>query len=341
MDGLFSEILYRIEKNEATVLVSIIADHGSAPRGTGSQMLVGEKGRLWGTVGGGAGEMRSVERCTEVLRDKKSQKHTFYLHRNSVEDIGSVCGGDVTVWFEYVEPSEIWVQIAHEALLCIEQNRPAYLCLSLTGQKPALMAVDGTALVGEKPTENPNSGENAALQGDWFFMPLGMAHRAILFGAGHVTRALVPVLQSVGFRVVVFDDRPEYTDPADFPGAIVICGDFLRIEKDLTICDSDFVAVMTSGHKHDLDAELFTLREGHFAYLGVIGSRAKIASVNARLLDEGITKEQIDRVHTPIGTAIKAVTPAEIAVSIAGEMICVRATLREGNGDGMHHRCPV
>ena len=77
-----------------------------------------------------------------------------------------------------------------------------------------------------------------------------------------------------------------------------------------------------------------------FRSIGVIGSRAKTASVNARLREAGISEAAIASVHTPIGTAIKAVTPEEIAVSIAGEMICVRATRREAAGE-VHHGCPM
>lgn len=88
--------------------------------------------------------------------------------------------------------------------------------------------------------------------------------------------------------------------------------------------EEDFVVIMTNGHMHDFQVEEQILR-GAFAYVGVIGSRTKTASVNQRLREAGIPEESIAQVHTPIGTAIRAVTPAEIAVSIAGEMILCRA----------------
>ena len=82
--------------------------------------------------------------------------------------------------------------------------------------------------------------------------------------------------------------------------------------------EEDFVVIMTNGHMHDFQVEEQILR-GPFAYVGVIGSRTKTASVNRRLREAGIPEESIAQVHTPIGTAIQAVTPAEIAVSIAGQ----------------------
>jgi len=160
----------------------------------------------------------------------------------------------------------------------------------------------------------------------------------VIFGAGHIARALIPLLRSVEFRPVVYDDRPALADPAAFPDAErVVCGDFRNIAGTLPLSPEDYVVVMTSGHLHDLEIQEQILRQ-ELAYVGVIGSRAKIAAVNARLREAGISEEKLCTVHTPVGTPIKAVTPAEIAVSIAGEMIYERACRREAPA---HHACPM
>ena len=96
---------------------------------------------------------------------------------------------------------------------------------------------------------------------------------------------------------------------------------------------------MTSGHSFDFAIERQVLM-GHFAYVGVIGSRSKTASVNKKLHEAGVSEEKTALVHTPSGTAIRAVTPAEIAVSIAGEMILERAIAREGAAK-LSHACPM
>ena len=115
--------------------------------------------------------------------------------------------------------------------------------------------------------------------------------------------------------------------------------DLDRVTETVPIGEEDYVVVMTNGHSHDFAVQEQVLR-GKYAYIGVIGSRAKTASVNARLREAGISEAAIASVHTPIGTAIKAVTPEEIAVSIAGEMICVRATRWENAGVVLHG-CPM
>ena len=118
----------------------------------------------------------------------------------------------------------------------------------------------------------------------------------------------------------------------------MVC-DYDNIAESVTLTAEDYVVVMTNGHSGDLIIEEQVLRSPH-AYLGVVGSRSKIAFVNKTLMDRGIPEEALKAVHTPIGTPIRAVTPAEIAVSILGEVILCRAEIREGEMPA-HHGCPM
>nr|WP_302141113.1 XdhC family protein [uncultured Schaedlerella sp.] len=172
-------------------------------------------------------------------------------------------------------------------------------------------------------------------------MPLPVQDRAVIFGGGHCTQALVPVLSRIDFRITVIDNRPELSLPKLFPEAeAVLCGDYFHISDYLNLTPSDYVVVMTNGHTHDFDV-LRQVLQNPPAYVGVIGSRRKTAFVNQKLLEYGIDKEVLSRVHAPIGTAIKAVTPEEIAVSIAGEMIYERALLREAREIRTAQGCPM
>ena len=145
----------------------------------------------------------------------------------------------------------------------------------------------------------------------------------VVFGGGHVAQALVPVLAAAEFRCVVLEDRPEFADKAHFPAAAQV-----RLypagAPDAPLTGQDFVCIMTHGHHADLECEAFALRSPA-RYIGVMGSRRKTESVNARLRAMGFGEADFRRVHTPIGLAIGAQTPGEIAVSIAAELIAVRA----------------
>lgn len=321
MQAIFAKLLYEMEKQHDTVLVTIVNESGSTPRGIGAQMLVSRSGLQVGTIGGGSVENLSVLHAQELIEEKRSDIHEYKLHTNEKEDIGMVCGGDVTVLFSYIAGTDSrWHDTAASALARIAAHEDGFLTLPLNG--------DAARLANERPC------------GEVFAMPLPIGERAILFGAGHCSLALAPLLRTVGFRVTVFDDRSDLVSSERFPDAeTLICGDFTKIDQYLTAGADDYIVVMTSGHSHDFEVQEQVLRHP-FAYVGVIGSRAKTASVNARLREAGVAEDAIVSIHTPVGMAIKAVTPEEIAVSIAGEMIYERAVRREKTGY-KPHGCPM
>lgn len=321
MQTIFAKLLYEMEKQHDTVLATIIRESGSTPRGAGAQMLVNAQGPQAGTIGGGNVENLSIIHAQELIARKCGDVREYKLHRSDTEDIGMVCGGDVTVLFTFIPASDAaWRALASSLLERIAKYQPCYLSLPLTGQ--------GGYLTDEPPKDGA------------FSLPVAIGERALLFGAGHCALALAPVLKSIGFRVTVFDDRADLVTKERFPAAeSLICGDFGHIAQYITTEPGDYIVIMTSGHTHDFEVQEQILRRPA-AYVGVIGSRAKTASVNARLRAAGVDEAAIASLHTPVGVAIKAVTPAEIAVSIAGEMIYERALRREQAGIQVHG-CPM
>ena len=322
MRNIFAKMLYELEKKHDLMLVSILSDQGSSPQGKGAQMLLNTGGRIEGTIGGGNVEFLAEKIAKELLAQKRSERHAFPLHPGAGET-GMLCGGDVEVWMQFVDASDLrWADLAGRITERIDQRQKGWLVQHLDGSMPELAE------------ERPLEGEERLV------LPLPIGERAVIFGGGHCSQALVPLLKSVGFRVTVMDCREAFAKPTLFPGAEqVICGDYERISDVLTLTEEDYVVVLTSGHAFDFTVQEQVLR-GPLAYIGVIGSRSKTAAVNQRLRERGVPEEAIARVHTPIGTAIKAVTPAEIAVSITGEMIYERALKREARGE-IHHGCPM
>lgn len=310
MRNIFTKLLYEMEEGRDTILVTVIRKSGSAPRGAGAQMLVGASGILAGTIGGGSVENESAIHCKYLLENSCSDIHEYKLQWNSKEDIGMVCGGDMTVLFSCVSASDsLWSTAAADVLKRCSEHTAGWLLLPLSGAAASVSS--------EPKTE------------DCFPLALPVGERAVIFGGGHCALALAPLLHTVGFRVTVFDDRSDMATRERFPDAeALICGDYADLGRYLTIEEDDYIVVTTSGHSHDFEVQEQVLR-CRTAYVGVIGSRHKKASVNARLREAGISDAAIASVHTPVGMSIKAVTPEEIAVSIAGEMIYERALLRE------------
>ncbi|MBP1763418.1 MAG: putative sulfurylase large subunit, molybdopterin cytosine dinucleotide biosynthesis [Firmicutes bacterium] len=170
-----------------------------------------------------------------------------------------------------------------------------------------------------------------------FFDRLTKNYEAVVFGGGHISQPLVEILGLLDFQVTVVDDRPQFANTQRFPKARqVLCTDFTAaVEEGLVqIGRHTAVIVITRGHQHDLDCLRVLIDKGA-GYLGMIGSRRRIIGILDLLRSEGAKEEELSQVYAPIGLNIGAQTPAEIAVSIAAEIV---AAFRGGNGRPLSQR---
>ena len=158
-----------------------------------------------------------------------------------------------------------------------------------------------------------------------FIEPLESPPALYVFGAGHVGYYLARAASEAGFEVHIVDDRAAFANRERFPfAASVVVEDMPAWLTATSLPASAYAVIVTRGHRNDLDA-LAHLAPRDLRYLGLIGSRAKVARIYDQLLGEGrSTLEQLSRVHAPIGLDIGAVTPQEIAVSIVAELIAIR-----------------
>ena len=174
-------------------------------------------------------------------------------------------------------------------------------------------------------TGNPslyNNSDESILIEPYFPKP-----RLIILGGGHIAKPLAEFGHKVGFSVVVADDRPTFANPNRFPEADkVICEDFQNVFDSLNLRESDFVVIVTRGHRHDGVCLRNTLKYNP-AYIGMIGSKRRVREMMNQLIDEGYAKERLDSICSPIGLDIGAVTPDEIAISIIAEVIKFRRAL--------------
>ena len=327
MRNMLKTIKSRLEHGQALVLVTVIASSGATPRGAGARMLVGVEGRICGTIGGGAVEYRSEQIAARVLEEQTSLGHDFTLTKDDVQNLGMICGGACNVFFHYLPAGD-----EHTIRLCEKaeeqfRNGSALWLLTDVGKNGQMgLYTPELGYWGMDISEPLPLSRHPERIGEIFAEQIHAPGRVYVFGGGHVAQELVPVLSHVGFRCVVMDDRAEFTRPELFPGAeAVICGDLTRIKDYMTIGSEDYVCVMTRGHSHDTVVQAQVLR-CRPTYCGVIGSAFKAAGVRRTLKEEyGLLDEELDLVTTPIGLPIKGETPAEIAISIAAQMILHRA----------------
>lgn len=334
MKKLFSQLKQELSVGHKAVLCGIVASHGSTPRGAGAKMLVLESGQTLGTIGGGAVEYRAAQLAWKLLAGKRSRFERYALTPGDVADTGMICGGDVRVYFQYFDPADCGAREALEtALELLDASGPSWLVTAITGDCWRMGVYDrANGLRGlDVPMERLEpllAGGGVPDEGDTvlFAEPLTRAGTVFLFGAGHVARELGHILAMADFRVTVYDQREQAVTRDFFPeAAVLVCGPFDEaLAKTGPVTAEDYVVIMTPGHQGDYEVLAQALRTPA-KYIGCIGSRKKIAITRERLLADGFTEADFARVHAPIGLPIGGETPAEVAVSVAAQLIACRA----------------
>ena len=251
---VFTAALEALKRGEPAALVTIVSTIGSTPQRVGAKMLVFSDGRIVGTIGGGCYENDAFWKAREAIKTRRPEMVHYELSDDFAQETGLVCGGQMDVYIEPIEPS------------------------------PELYII----------------------------------------GAGHVGFHLARLAADVGFRVHVVDDREKFANLERFPTAVEVVADDIPAWIDRANLPAHaYAVIVTRGHTNDLEA-LRVLAPRELRYLGLIGSRAKVARIYEALVEAHMPAEALRRVHAPIGLDIGAVTPQEIAVSILAELIAVK-----------------
>lgn len=307
MKSVFATLLQELNNGKSCELVTILSVSGTAPREPGCSMLVGSGGRpLAGTVGGGRVEWQAVNRAAELLNAKESGEEVF-AHGMKTETDGSSCGAKVMLRFSFCEAAN------------------AALVQALT---EALSSGGGTLRLspGGEASFRPGERVSEVLKEDILSLYLPPQDRVLLFGAGHVAQALVPLLRPLGFSVTVFDERSGLADPAHFPEARnVLNGSFSEdLPARTGAMPEDYIVIMSAAHSSD-ELILSHFMDRTYRYVGMLGSRKKAAAIRERLMKKGVPEARLNKVHIPIGLSIGARTPEEVALSVAAELVKTRA----------------
>lgn len=310
---VLEELARRLEAGERCALATVVSVEGSSPAQASMRMLVGAQGRIAGSVGGGRLEGDVEKAALSALADGEPRLLDFTLSDDVADEGGLICGGTVRILVERVSPPAPWVGEA--------------LALIVTGRRGALVARIGKSVeraLLRGPEAEPFLGsETPRVEGDRFVEPL-LRPRCIVLGGGHVGRAVAAVANEAGFLVAAVEDRP--AEAARIAAERVVCAPFEEGLRSLEPGPDDFVVIATRAHGLDLRCARAALRSPA-RYVGMLGSKRKVATVAAALAEEGLGSE---RLHAPIGLDLGGVSAGEIAVSIVAQMIKVR---RKGRGD--------
>ena len=292
---VLDEILRRCDAGEAVAVCTVVRTRGSTPQKSGAVMVVLQDGQTLGTIGGGCVEAEVRTQALQRLTNQNDALLTFKLDHDLGWDDGLVCGGTMDVAVEILD-SPARAEALREVREVLAAGRKAAVRVIVPDTEGIQKTFDRT--IDPVPT-------------------------LVIAGAGHVGLALADVASRMGFRVTVIDDRADLVSPERFPHATRIVAEIEEELGRIPIGEETYIVIVTRGHRHDGRA-LGAVIRSNAKYIGLIGSRRKIVTILEGLAGQGVSREQLAAVHAPIGLNIGAVTPEEIAVSIAAELIAVR-----------------
>ncbi len=343
--------LKELQQGRPVVWASIMDSSGSTPRSSGARMLIRTDGSIVGTIGGGIVEAECQREGARVLQGGVPCLREYDLSNDTAAGLGMICGGRLTVLLDLLVPEKRDIGQCEELLEGLQRGGRLLRVTRVreVEESPARSEEERNRDVRTRRFIVSKSASHADLlpheviaQGvrarapftvqaeEGLFLVEPAATRGTLYivGAGHVAFFTAHLSSMTGFSTVVMDDRDDFANTARFPDV-----DEVRVLEDFSNCfggddmgKNSFIVIVTRGHQEDKNVLVQALRT-QAGYIGMIGSRKKREATYAALKKEGFTQADIDRVYSPIGLSIGADTPEEIAVSIVGELISVRAGL--------------
>ncbi len=349
---IFCKAASALEKGQNIALATVIFTNGSTPGKPGYKMLVFNEGReTIGTVGGGLIEAKMIEEAKKILTSPNSRVFSFDLAATPDDEKG-ICGGTAELLVETFDKRTL--PLFKELSLVIDNDQTGMLLSVISPDKPphkiflrdveqldaadtnlpwhglparentAKMAVPLIAAIKEAAQKEQCATKVSAGGMEVFVESISKLPALVIFGAGHLSYYIAGYAKSVNFRVTVCDDRSEYANSRRFPDADdIIVDDFGRILDKIRIDGDSFIVIVTRGHKFD-ELVLEQVIKTNARYIGMIGSKRKTLMILERLKQKGFPEKLLNRIYSPIGISIGAITPQEIALSIICELVKIR-----------------
>lgn len=360
MREILDQIARWIAGGRKVALATVVATERSAPRDPGATLAVTEDAEVFGSVSGGCVEAAVVEEALEAIRSGTPRRVTYGISDEEGIAVGLSCGGTVHIFIHPLDPParEILARLAHAA----NREEPAAVVTAVIGPRAgAMMLVSPQAVVGglgdarleqaaaadaramlELAQTGARSYDLAGERGaaEVFIESFAPPARLYVFGATTHADAVARIGKFLGYRVVVCDARAALATRDRLPNADEIVvrwpDEFLagaRVDRRTVIC------VLTHDPKFDIPLLQVALATPA-AYIGALGSRRTHDARVRKLIEAGVAEDQLSRIHAPIGLNIGARTPEEVAVSIAAEIIALRAG-RLGGDAGLRPKAPA
>ncbi|MGE0868726.1 MAG: XdhC family protein [Kofleriaceae bacterium] len=318
---VFAAALRAIDGGRGVAIATVVAARGSTPRHLGARMVVAVDGEQWGTVGGGKIEQLVAIAAREVAGGAQPR----LVRQHLVRDLAMCCGGSMEVVLTPGAPSRAAIEVL------VASGRGATLVTPIDG---------GPLVVREVRADDPRR-HHPVIRDGALIDRLGATERAIMFGLGHVARRLGPLLADLGFVVIACDDGETGATESSpsWASQLIESFDAVEVERQLGgFTRDDHVLIITRDHAIDQRLLEQLIARDELGYLGMIGSRGKVARFHKRLEARGLIagpdgEARWARLRAPIGLDLGAETPEEIAIAIAAELIAHRRRGAASPGD--------
>jgi xanthine dehydrogenase accessory factor len=308
-----------LEQTNPVMLLYVLESKGSSPGRQGFFMAVNATGEMEGSIGGGIMEHKFVEMAKSSLQSAVGSWQSEHAIKKQIHDksvakdrSGMICSGEQTILFYEVREKDI--STAQHIISSLEKNENGTLILS-----PGKIEFEDE--VAENDFEFTFQSEN-----DWVYKEkTGYKNQLFIIGGGHCALAFSKLMRSMDFYIRVYDERKDLKTMVENEAAHekYFVDDYTALKEMIFPGNNHYVVVMTFGYRSD-DIAVRALLGKEFKYIGLLGSKTKVEKMFDDYKKEGITEAWLQRIHMPVGLAIKSQTPEEIAVSIAAEIIKVK-----------------
>ena len=348
-------------RDDSVAVATVIKTWGSSPRGVGAKMAVNPRGEMAGSVSGGCVESAVVEESLRVLKSGRPRLLQYGVADDTAWSVGLACGGSIEIFVERLdEQADLFSALGRH----IRQEQPAVAAVVIRG--PAawlgaravvseggeadgpLLSVpcgdsvrrDASALLGGKQCQVRRypAAESQPDGIEVFFEVHRPPPKLVIVGGVHIAVHLIDFARALGFTTILIDPRTAFANPARFPHADRIVNRWPdEALADIQLNRETSVVLLTHDPKLD-DPALKIVLPGPAGYVGALGSNQTHARRVKRLHADGVTAEQLARLHAPIGLNIGGRSPAEIALSIMAQIVAVQNQKTPQSGGDPHKK---
>ena len=308
LDDIFTPLSVWLKDKKKVALATVISTWGSSPRPLGGQMAIDSNGQIIGSVSGGCIEGAVITEGINSINDGKTRVKDYGITNDMAWEVGLACGGELKV---LIQP----LNIEDELVFHIVNNI----------KKRELTKVKINCLTGSRKIDNSITNQLSYYdkQKNEFIHIIDPKPRLFIVGAVHIAQALISIARTADFEIILIDPREHFATQERFPNCKILNEWPDEALSNFTLDQATHLVTLTHDPKID-DPALIHVLKRNIGYIGSLGSKKTHQKRCDRLLHLNFSKNDLSKIHGPIGLDIRAKTPAEIAISIMGEIVSFR-----------------